>query len=126
MAPEVQEFDFGGTMEHRVEKLIFYATRQGNSITQAMQAVADMQTRLKALEEERQRYAVERARAEERDKAVMARLEAIEKSVDGLKAVLNKAIAVIATGIGLALLNWMLSGGLRATGASLKFTWVTP
>lgn len=112
MAPEIQENDLGGTLEHRVERLQYYATRQGHSISEISRGLEDVRRRMSALEEDRHARAVADARAEEREKAMLSELVYVKEALKALKGVLNKAIGVIFTAVALATVNWVLTGSL--------------
>ncbi len=117
MTPQSPEYEFGGTAEQRLEKLIFYAVRHGNILSHHATSIEDIRARLLSLEEDRQRRAVQDARTEERDKALLAEMEYVKKSLNALKGVLNKAVAIIFGAILLAVVKWVLEGGLSGVGS---------
>lgn len=112
MAPETQEHDFGGSAEARIERLIFYATRHGMLFTQMGESLQDVRSRLHALEEDRMLRRETAARDEERDLALQADLKALKEAVNGFKGIINKIVALVFSGIGVAFLAWVLKGGL--------------
>lgn len=69
-------------------------------------------TRLAALETANRLREISEAREEERDKALNARLEKIEKAIEGIQGVGNKLVWLVGSGIVLAFLTFMFKGGL--------------
>ncbi len=112
MAPEVQENEFSGSVEHRLERLIFYATRHGMLITQFSGSLDDVRHRIGRLEDDRQRREINDARVEEQTKAMTAALKGLQDQVAGMKSVMNKAVGIIAGALLLALIKWVLDGNL--------------
>jgi DNA-binding transcriptional MerR regulator len=112
MSPEIQQNEFGGTAESRIEKLIFYATRHGMLLSNMGLSIEDIRSRLRVLEEDRQRNAIQDARREEQDKALLNELKALKDQVLAMKGVVNKAVGVIFGAVLLAVIKWMLDGNL--------------
>ena len=112
MSPEVQQNEFGGSAEHRIERLIFYATRHGMLLTQFGSSLDDVRLRLRGLEEARQRSEVEDARRQEQDKALTAELKGLKEQIAAMRGVVYKAAGIIGGAVAIAIVKWMLGGGL--------------
>lgn len=117
MTPQTMENDFGGTPEQTLDRLKYYATRHGAAITQLTDSMQDVRVRLQSLEDDRNRRNISDARQEERDLALQNELKYLKEAVQGLKGILNKAVAIISGAVLLALVNWALSGKLVAKAA---------
>lgn len=115
MPPSVQENDFGGTVEQRVERLIFYATRHSMLMTTFSESLSDVRVRLQSLEEDRARRAIADAVSGERDNNLIKELAALKEQVAGMKGIVNKAVAVILGSVLLAIVKWVLDGNLTGT-----------
>lgn len=112
MSPEIQQNEFGGSVENRIEKLIFYATRHGMLLTNFSSSLDDVRLRLRSLEEHRQKDEIQDARREEQDKALIAELKGLKDQVAAMRGVVNKGIMLVAGTVGVALVKWILSGNL--------------
>lgn len=112
MSPEIQQNEFGGDADHKIERLIFYATRHGMLLSRFGSDLDDVRQRLRGLEEDRQRSDIAAARREEQDKVMVAKLQELTTMVTAMRGVLNKAISVIAIAVLMAVVKWVLSGGL--------------
>lgn len=112
MSPDRASFEFGDSTEQRVERLIHYAIRQGNTTSVIVEDISDIKRRLAALEQDRQARAVADARAEERDKNLMQEITYVKDSLKALKSVMNKATAIIFGAVLLAVVKWVLDGNL--------------
>ncbi len=109
--PEVQENEFKGTLDQKIERLVFYATRHGMMLTAFNESLQDVQARLRSLEDDRARRAVQDARQEEQHKAVLLALASLQTTVGEQKGLIYKAIGIIVTGVMLAVLNLVLVKG---------------
>lgn len=113
MAPEVQENEFGGSLDEKVSRLVFYATRHGMMLTNFSTDLRDVQARLRTLEEDRYHRQVLDARQEERDKAMLEKMDNLTKIVGEQKSLIYKAVGVILGAIALAFANFIVRGGLN-------------
>jgi hypothetical protein len=113
MSPSTQESEFSGTLEHKVEKLIFFATRHSFTVQQAIEKTADLALRVQALEEDRQRRDLADERARGQMTALLTEITYVKETLKGVRGVLTKALWIIAGAVLLAATNWAIGGGLK-------------
>lgn len=113
MTPQTMEAEFSGTLEHKVEKLIFFATRHSFTVQQAIEGTSNLALRVQALEEDRNRRDVADERARGQMQAVLTEMTYVKETLRGIRGVLTKALWIIAGAFLLAVANWMISGGLK-------------
>lgn len=112
MSPQTQENDFSGTLEDKVNRLIFYATRHSMVLSSQQASVEDVQKRLQTLEETNAKRTIVEAVAEERQKATLKEISELRDAVNAMKGVVTKAAWIIIGAVLLAVARFMLSGGL--------------
>lgn len=117
MSPTTQENDFSGTLEQKVDRLVHYATRHSMILTNQQETVIDVQKRLALLEDAEAKRLVREARLEEQNKALVDKIGDLKGAVDGMKGVVTKAAWIIIGAVLLALVRFMLAGGIAGVSA---------
>lgn len=110
----IQQHEFIGTTEQRVERLIYYAMRQGEGHTALQNRQNALSNRIEKLEALAQERAIIEARENARDERVLERIDALATEVNKLKAIGAKAIWIFVGALCLAFARWVLAGGLNA------------
>jgi uncharacterized protein (DUF3084 family) len=118
---QVQQFEFIGSTDDKVAKLVFYATRQGEGLMALQRRQNAVSDRVSKLEEREHIRQLAEAREDERDKRLDDRLAAMTKSIDAtrdevdkIKGLGYKALWVFGGAILLALANALIKGGLAS------------
>lgn len=112
--------EFSGTVEERLDKVIFYTVRHADIQTHLARRQNSLSDRLQKLEELSHLRAIAEAREDERDKRLADKLEAMTASIKAtndevskLKAIGAKALWIFAGALLLAAARWVLAGGLN-------------
>jgi hypothetical protein len=113
MTPQTMETEFSGTLEHKVEKLIFFATRHSFVVQQSLENTASLALRVKALEEDQNRRDLADERARGQMEAMLTEIKYVKDTLKGVRGVLTKALWIIAGAVLLAATNWVMTGGLK-------------
>jgi chromosome segregation ATPase len=119
MNTRVQENEFDGPLERQVERLKYYATRHGETLTHLSESQREHHERLAALEADRHQRDIYAVRTEEQyrhlERMIASLQGAIKEARDETKALKQlggRALWVFISAIILAAAKWVLDGGL--------------
>lgn len=111
MSPQVDDEPMRD-VPSELKRIDHYLTRHGEILSSYADRMALMDARLKLVEEYTVTRKIAEAREDERDKALYTRLDRIERDIDGIKGLGAKALWVIGSAVLVALVAFVLKGGL--------------
>ena len=119
MAPRIQENEFDGSTDRQIERLKFYATRHGETISHLTESQREHHERIAALEADRHQRDIYAVRIEEQFRRLESLISMLQASVQEarnetkeLKKLGGKALWVFIGAIVLAAAKWIIDGGL--------------
>lgn len=90
-------------------------TDLSSSYTKFVDSASSHEMRLKTLEQDHLERRIDRAREEERDKNLMARLDRMDGKIGGIEANGSKLLWLVLGSVIVTVVGFVLSGGLKIT-----------
>lgn len=121
MTPRIQENEFDGSPERQIERLKYYATRHGETLSHLSESQREHHERIAALEADRHQRDIYAVRTEEQYKRLENMIASLQLAITEaraetkeLKKLGGKALWVFIGAIVLAAAKWIIDGGLAS------------